>query len=177
MPSNFPSRRPLSATRLVIGLAIVALGLYVAWNSSQQPKERNQNKEGSKENVIPEESAAPLKSERATVAAAAKKIQTTISGVTLKDQSGKVIFKGTIDVAPTLERIEQGKKLRFSHDGIVFENREGRLPKQPAGYYREYVHPTTGEEGPGPQRVVRGKSGETYYTADHYRSFQRLDKK
>ena len=61
-----------------------------------------------------------------------------------------------------------------NHDGIVFENREGRLPKRPRGYYREYVHPTPDLSGPGPQRVVVGESHEVYYTPDHYRSFRRI---
>lgn len=35
----------------------------------------------------------------------------------------------------------------------------------------EYVHPTPGVDGPGPQRIVVGKCGEMYYTADHYEAF------
>ncbi|WP_407082811.1 ribonuclease domain-containing protein [Pseudomonas germanica] len=38
-------------------------------------------------------------------------------------------------------------------------------------YYTEYVHPTPGIAGPGPQRIVVGKGGEMYYTADHYKTF------
>jgi guanyl-specific ribonuclease Sa len=85
------------------------------------------------------------------------------------------LFRGTVDVGPTLRRIGQGEKLRFAHDGIIFENRERRLPKKPAGYYREYVHPTPKIGGPGPQRIVTGKEGETFYTHDHYQTFLRLD--
>ncbi|UFI47588.1 ribonuclease domain-containing protein [Pseudomonas savastanoi] len=43
-----------------------------------------------------------------------------------------------------------------------------------AGYYTEYVHPTPGIVGPGPQRIVVGKGGEMYYTADHYKTFMML---
>jgi len=53
----------------------------------------------------------------------------------------------------------------------VFNNREGLLPKKPAGYYREYVHPTPGIKGTGPERIVTGKAGELYYTPDHYETF------
>jgi guanyl-specific ribonuclease Sa len=61
------------------------------------------------------------------------------------------------------------------NDGAEFQNRERRLPKRPAGYYREWVHPTPGLGGPGPQRIVTGGEGEIYYTPDHYRTFERLD--
>jgi len=74
----------------------------------------------------------------------------------LRDQDGKVVFRGDVDVTPTLQRMERGEKLRFSHDGIVFENREQRLPKKGTGYYHEYVHPTPGQEGPGPQEISQG---------------------
>ncbi len=65
-------------------------------------------------------------------------------------------------------------RLPFSHDGIVFENRERRLPLKPNGYYHEFVQPTPHERGPGGQRVVLGRNGEVYYSSDHYRTFQRV---
>ncbi|ELK4807854.1 hypothetical protein RVS41_005214 [Pseudomonas aeruginosa] len=45
------------------------------------------------------------------------------------------------------------------------------MPVKPVGYYTEYVHPTPGVTGPGAQRIVVGKGGEMYYTADHYKTF------
>ncbi|TEL31386.1 hypothetical protein IPC177_31060 [Pseudomonas aeruginosa] len=45
------------------------------------------------------------------------------------------------------------------------------LPVKPVGYYTEYVHPTPGVTGPGAQRIVVGKGGEMYCTADHYKTF------
>jgi guanyl-specific ribonuclease Sa len=80
----------------------------------------------------------------------------------------------TVDLAATLDRIDSGEKLRFHHDGSVFENRERRLPAKPTGYYREWVHPTPGEDGPGARRVVTGKEGEAWYTPDHYKTFERV---
>jgi ribonuclease T1 len=97
-----------------------------------------------------------------------------VRNVRIKDESGDVVYRGDIDLAPTLDRIERGERLRFSHDGIVFENREHRLPAKPAGYYHEFVQPTPGEEGPGGQRVVMGSEGEVYYSPDHYRTFRRI---
>ena len=38
-------------------------------------------------------------------------------------------------------------------------------------YYREYVVPTPGINGAGPQRIVVGRFGEWYYTPDHYKTF------
>ena len=97
-----------------------------------------------------------------------------ISNVTIKDQSGKVVYKGEIDLHPTFDRIARGEKFPHRNDGSTFRNLEGRLPKKPAGYYTEYVHPTKGINGPGPQRIVIGKEGEAYYTHDHYDSFRKV---
>ena len=97
-----------------------------------------------------------------------------VRNVRVKDEGGEVVYRGDIDLAPTVDRIERGERLRFSHDGIVFENREHRLPAKPAGYYHEFVHPTPGDDGPGAQRVVMGSQGEVYYSPDHYRTFRRI---
>jgi RHS repeat-associated protein len=75
------------------------------------------------------------------------------------------------DLKNTLERIKTGGTYPHRNDGSVFNNKEGVLPTQPQGYYREYVHPTPGTNGPGAQRVVTGRGGEIYYTPDHYRTF------
>ena len=75
----------------------------------------------------------------------------------------------------TLALIERGGPFPHRQDGAVFENREGRLPPQPRGYYREYTVPTAGASNRGARRVVKGRNGETWYTRDHYRTFTRLD--
>ena len=92
-------------------------------------------------------------------------------------QHGKPVFQGTVDLGPTLDRIARGDKAPYRHDGTVFGNREGRLPKKPSGWYREYVVPTPGVSGPGPQRLVVGKDGEVYYTPDHYETFRHLNER
>lgn len=98
-----------------------------------------------------------------------------IRNLVLRDETGRVIHRGDIDLAPTLDRIAAGELLdRFPNDGSAFQNRERRLPKQPPGYYREYVVPTPGERSPGPQRLVIGREGEVYYTHDHYRTFRKV---
>jgi guanyl-specific ribonuclease Sa len=90
------------------------------------------------------------------------------------NEDGRVIYRGDVDLSATLDRIERGVRLRFSHDGIVFENREKRLPIEASGYYHEFIHPTPDDNGPGGQRVVIGRQGEVYYTPDHYHTFHRV---
>jgi guanyl-specific ribonuclease Sa len=56
----------------------------------------------------------------------------------------------------------------------VFQNAEGRLPAQPPGYYTESDVWPPGTRGRDPLRLVFGRGGEVYYSADHYRSFTRV---
>jgi ribonuclease T1 len=74
----------------------------------------------------------------------------------------------------TLRLIEQGGPFPYSRDGVSFGNYERLLPPRTRGYYREYTVPTPGQRQRGAQRIVVGKQHERYYTADHYRSFQRI---
>ena len=74
----------------------------------------------------------------------------------------------------TLMLIRQGGPFPYARDGIVFSNREGLLPGRPRGYYREYTVPTPGAHNRGARRIIAGGGGEYWYTADHYRSFQRI---
>jgi guanyl-specific ribonuclease Sa len=59
----------------------------------------------------------------------------------------------------------------------TFENAEGRLPAQPPGYYTETDVWPRGASGRGTQRLIFGRGGEVYYTADHYRTFARVRSK
>jgi hypothetical protein len=97
-----------------------------------------------------------------------------IPGVTVHPR-GRPSMTGTVDLGGTLDRIRTGGSFPHSRDGTVFGNREGRLPAQPYGYYTEYVHPTPGVRGPGPQRVVTGAGGDLWYTPDHYNTFVPLN--
>jgi len=63
----------------------------------------------------------------------------------------------------------------FRQDGAIFQNREGLLPAQAAGYYREFTVPTPGSDDRGARRIVVGAGGEMYWTADHYDSFAWID--
>lgn len=77
----------------------------------------------------------------------------------------------------TLDLIERGGPFPYRKDGTVFQNRERMLPERPRGYYREYTVPTPGENDRGARRIVTGGHPPEvyYYTADHYRSFRRID--
>jgi guanyl-specific ribonuclease Sa len=77
----------------------------------------------------------------------------------------------------TLQLIERGGPFPHRQDGTVFQNREGLLPQRPRGYYREYTVRTPGVSHRGARRIVTGGDPPEvfYYTADHYRSFRRLE--
>ena len=73
-----------------------------------------------------------------------------------------------------LDAIARGGPHPYRQDGSVFQNREGQLPRQPRGYYREYTVATPGSGDRGPRRIVTGGDPpvEYWYTDDHYRSFR-----
>jgi ribonuclease T1 len=75
----------------------------------------------------------------------------------------------------TLALIAKGGPFPHAKDGTVFQNREGKLPQRPRGYYREYTVPTPGASSRGARRVVQGRDGDTWYTSDHYNTFVRID--
>jgi len=77
----------------------------------------------------------------------------------------------------TLALIRRGGPFPYRKDGSVFQNRERLLPQRPRGYYREYTVATPGAQDRGARRIIAGGHPPEvfYYTADHYRSFQRID--
>jgi len=89
-----------------------------------------------------------------------------------------------VQAQQTLALIRAGGPFPYPRkDGSVFSNREGALPRQARGYYREYTVPTPGSRDRGARRIIAGSgpgrdvrtSGEYYYTDDHYASFRRID--
>ena len=84
------------------------------------------------------------------------------------------------EAAETLDLIHAGGPFPYDQDGTVFQNREGLLPSEPSGYYREYTVPTPGSDDRGARRIVAGGTQLTdpdiaYYTGDHYASFCTID--
>lgn len=100
-----------------------------------------------------------------------------ISGVTVVDiHTGRVMPIHSVDLKPTIDRIAAGIKNQHQNDGSVFRNLSHKLPRKSRNYYREYVVPTKGIHGPGPQRLIIGERGEMYYTSDHYETFVTVEK-
>ncbi|MDR0404425.1 MAG: hypothetical protein LBH37_01310, partial [Oscillospiraceae bacterium] len=85
-----------------------------------------------------------------------------------------------LGLTSTMDRINARESYPHERDNTVFENRIPKgadaplLPEKPLGYYREYVHPTPGINGPGPQRVIIGGEKYYYYSPDHYKTFIRF---
>lgn len=78
------------------------------------------------------------------------------------------------EASGTLELIAHGGPFPHRQDGVVFENREHRLPERQRGYYHEYTVETPGLEYRGARRIITGGNPpvEYYYTDDHYRTFR-----
>jgi ribonuclease T1 len=74
----------------------------------------------------------------------------------------------------TLTLIHQGGPFPYPRDGIVFANRERRLPSASRGTYREYTVPTPGSRDRGAKRIIAEGNRQFWYTADHYRTFRRI---
>lgn len=78
------------------------------------------------------------------------------------------------EAVTTLTLIAAGGPYPYSRDGVVFENREGILPKQKSGYYHEYTVVTPGSSDRGARRIITGADGQRFYTDDHYDSFREV---
>lgn len=86
------------------------------------------------------------------------------------------------EAGDTLNLIKRGGPFPFRKDGIVFQNRERRLPARPRGYYTEYTVRTPGRADRGARRIIAGRGdtgspmtgGEYYYSDDHYETFRRI---
>lgn len=81
------------------------------------------------------------------------------------------------EAADILRRIAKGGPYEHRQDGVVFQNREGRLPAKPEGYYHEYTVDTPGLDYRGARRIITGGTPPQtyYYTDDHYRTFRQFE--
>lgn len=96
------------------------------------------------------------------------------SGGSSRGEAEIVVAQLPPEARQTLDLIKRGGPFPYGKDGSVFGNREGLLPRQQRGYYREYTVPTPGSRDRGARRIVAGRGGDYWYTADHYRSFRRI---
>jgi ribonuclease T1 len=84
-----------------------------------------------------------------------------------------------VEARKTEQMVRHGGPFPYSKDGVVFGNRERRLPAQARGFYREYTVKTVGARDRGARRIVCGGREPTapeacFYTDDHYTSFRRI---
>lgn len=107
-----------------------------------------------------------------------------------KDLSPKFSDPGRVSlILKIVAAVYNGGVLPSPKDGIIFENKEGRLPGKPKGYYREYtvlpppdapasvtvgdqtfaISPPQGRRGA--ERLVIGGGALLYYSPDHYKTF------
>lgn len=92
-------------------------------------------------------------------------------GVSEADQAQDVPDK-VYELLGEIQRL-QGSPPPGYVGGRPFQNRESRLPR---GQYREYdVNPKVPGQNRGPERlVIEQRTGKTYYTKDHYRTFVQI---
>jgi ribonuclease T1 len=105
--------------------------------------------------------------------------------------AGPAVARSTSDALPeialtalpkeaqkTLTLVGQGGPFPYHRDGVVFGNREKRLPARARGYYHEYTVPTPGARTRGARRIICGGDArsiaECYYSTDHYETFRRI---
>ena len=103
---------------------------------------------------------------------------TTISASKNSSPATNSGVMGDAQIDRTVALIQQGGPFPYpSKDGTTFYNREGRLPAQSQGYYREYTVPTPNVSHRGARRIVTGGYPPTVYylTVDHYDSFRKLE--
>ncbi len=141
----------------ILPLLILALVAWIALENPQLLEPAPQSGASSSESARAGDSGGPV-----------------VRDVVVRDRDGRVAWRGDMDLGPAIARIERGEADGHRNDGATFQNREGRLPSKPRGYYREFVVRTPGMRGVGPQRLVIGRDGDAWYTSDHYRSFVRL---
>ncbi|MFH9247853.1 ribonuclease domain-containing protein [Streptomyces lydicus] len=114
----------------------------------------------------------------ATPAVATARPATTYATAAHVQSVGNVCYSKLPSQAhDTLDLIAKGGPYPYPKDGTVFDNREGSLPAQSTGYYHEYTVITPGSPDRGARRIVAGeKKDEDYYTADHYSTFDLVDR-
>ncbi len=116
---------------------------------------------------------------RAGLAAAALALALAPAPSTLAQRASTAVTEIRVAELPpearqTIALIRKGGPFPYAKDGALFGNREGALPKQRRGYYREYTVKTPGMRARGAKRIIWGAGGEFYYTEDHYSHFQRI---
>lgn len=150
-----PSASARRARPLVAVLALLIAALLVLAGCGKSASKSSNSAAGSASASATPNSASPA------VSAAKPSGMAAVAAPSLPAEAREVI-----------RRIEDGGTFQYRQDGVTFDNREGRLPAEPRGYYREYTVATPGAADRGARRLILGRNGELYYTPDHYRTFQ-----
>jgi ribonuclease T1 len=155
-------RNPTSGSKWMAVVAIALLAAF-AWSTFRTPDDvvsGTSVANGTARDTPPLETPPPM--ERAAKA----------------DVTPAAAYPGFLppEAIDTLRLIERGGPYPYRQDDGVFGNREGRLPRQSRGYYREYTVETPGSRDRGARRIIAGGRPpvEYFYTEDHYDSFRRF---
>jgi guanyl-specific ribonuclease Sa len=183
MPLRSRSRKKSSAGKPVL-IVVVLLAIALAgwfWQrqrsdappAAESPTAATASEPGLRSEPLPlppPDSAGPAMAPMAPAA--------TAPTATAASETGDLPAFLPPEARQTLRLIAQGGPFPHRQDGSVFGNREGRLPRQPQGYYREYTVDTPGLGHRGARRIVTGGQPprEYYYTDDHYESFRRFER-
>lgn len=151
MTSAATSRR--ARQMLLVGLLLVALAVALTWANRGDPA-RGSAVATSSSTAVQNPSAA---------------VTTPRSGLPTMAESA---LPG--DARHTLAVIRDGGPFPYRQDGQTFGNREGLLPDQANGYYREYTVKAGTSGDRGPRRIIAGRSGDLYWTSDHYAHFAQI---
>jgi guanyl-specific ribonuclease Sa len=71
-------------------------------------------------------------------------------------------------VKVVLIRIVKRRCHLYSKDGTVWRNKDGTLPARGVNYYREFTVVVGKPKDRGTHRLVIGRDGTVWYSADHY---------
>jgi guanyl-specific ribonuclease Sa len=143
-------------------LAIVIIGVWLAWPRPEVQPQSTPAAGGAVQTLPPIEAPRPLPPVSQAPAS--------------RDPSPRASFLPD-EARDTIALIQRGGPYPHRQDGGVFGNREGRLPRKPRGWYREFTVDTPGVRHRGARRIVTGGTppSEWYYTDDHYDSFRRFE--
>lgn len=173
------SRTALGAVLLVVVLGLLVLGFVRGWFPGSQPGGDSPVTGATRASVAtPQPSPASTTTDRApSTTKAPGKQQTPQRPSSIDPESGLAWVDPAslpAEARDTLRLIDKGGPYPYDRDGVVFGNFEGLLPKKPSGYYHEYTVKTPGSKDRGARRIITGRNGEFYWTADHYASFARI---
>lgn len=161
-------RNPTSGSKWMMVVA-AALLAAVAWTSFRTP-----------DDIVPGTPVAgePARGARAQSPQEISPLEAPPPMADVATATSAAAYPGFLpaEAIDTLRLIERGGPYPYRQDDGVFGNREGRLPRQSRGYYREYTVETPGSRDRGARRIIAGGRPpvEYFYTDDHYDSFRRF---